>query len=193
MGARVIPAGFKLALTGTPIENNLGNLWSIFNILNPGLLGTQLDFRQRYAGTAAECDPDAVKIVKRLIKPFILRRLKKNTLTALPPITRQTITITPTEEKAALYDVLRRNALQRLTEQKDAYAADGLRHTPKSQRLSILRELSRLRLACCHAPLIGKEVEGLVAKSSIALSLFKKSSAAVIRCWFSVNLSNILQ
>ncbi|MBQ7457296.1 MAG: DEAD/DEAH box helicase [Desulfovibrio sp.] len=140
--AHQLNAHFPVALTGTPIENHLEDLWSVFNIINPGLLGNLNDFHRRF-GDASEGGPSAAAL-KMLIRPFILRRLKSQVLDDLPELTEQTIIIEPTEKEAAFYESLRRMAVERVSE---GPTAKGQR------RFCILTELMRLRRACCHASL----------------------------------------
>ncbi|MBQ7606925.1 MAG: DEAD/DEAH box helicase [Desulfovibrionaceae bacterium] len=158
--AHKIPAHFPLALTGTPIENHLEDLWSVFNIINPGLLGTLPDFHRRF-GDASEGGPSAAAL-KMLIRPFILRRLKSQVLDDLPELTEQTIVIEPTEKEAAFYESIRRNAVKNVS--------DG--SNTKSRRFSILTELTRLRRACCHASLADPQAGALVEPISSKLTRF---------------------
>ncbi len=75
--ARAIPAGYRIALTGTPVENNVGDLWSLMELLNSGFLGTQAEFKRSFfIPIQAERDPEAAARLKRLTGPFVLRRLK---------------------------------------------------------------------------------------------------------------------
>ncbi|MCR5814507.1 MAG: DEAD/DEAH box helicase [Desulfovibrio sp.] len=166
--AHKINAHFHLALTGTPIENHLEDLWSVFDIINPGLLGTLHDFHRRF-GDASEGGPSAAAL-KMLIRPFILRRLKSQVLDDLPELTEQTIIIEPTEKEATFYESIRRNAIK--------HVSDGPQATGQ-RRFSILTELTRLRRACCHASLAdpqgGKFVEPVSSKLSRFLELLDEA------------------
>ncbi len=83
-----LAADFKLALTGTPVENRLGELWSIMAFANPGLLGSAEQFNLRFAGPIErDADPQASRRLRRLVAPFLLRRTKGEVLTDLPPRT----------------------------------------------------------------------------------------------------------
>lgn len=91
--SRQIPAAFRVALTGTPIENRLEDLWSLFNLINPGLLGTRQSFQKRFAAASApsteenavsEGQSAARQALRALVRPFILRRTKSEVLTELP-------------------------------------------------------------------------------------------------------------
>jgi SNF2 family DNA or RNA helicase len=99
--ARSLKAGFRIALTGTPVENNVGDLWSIMEFLNPGMLGTQTEFKRVFfAPIQVQRDQEASQRLKRLTGPFILRRLKtdKKVIGDLPEKME-----TLTKEQASLY------------------------------------------------------------------------------------------
>lgn len=136
-------AGFRLALTGTPVENDLDELWSLFRFVNPGLLGGREAFSRRFGIPIATVgDANAKASLKALVRPFLLRRTKAAVLAELPARTEQTLLIERGPEEQAFYEALRRTALERLDE------VDGER-----TRLHILAEITRLRQACCHPSL----------------------------------------
>ena len=141
----------RLALTGTPIENHLGELWSIFRYLNPGLLGTPKSFQQRFAYPIEKHhSPAAKSALKSLVQPYILRRLKSEVLAELPAKTEQTILIEQSPEELAFYEALRKKALERISNlQKD---------NANTKRFSILAEITKLRQACCHSQLIDASI-----------------------------------
>ncbi len=138
--ARRLQADFRLALTGTPIENHLGELWSLFAAILPGLLGTRADYEERFAGPAAggpvSGDRERAARLRALVRPFILRRLKTQVLDELPPRTEITLRIAPYPEQAAFYEAVRRQAIER-TASLDA---------PKA-RFQVLAQITRLRQA----------------------------------------------
>ena len=104
--ARALPADYRIALTGTPVENHVGDLWSIMEFLNPGLLGTQADFRRRSScRSRPQRDADAADRLKRLTGPFLLRRLKtdKSIIADLPDKLEMKVFCTLTTEQASLY------------------------------------------------------------------------------------------
>ena len=137
----------RVALTGTPIENHLGELWSISNFINPGMLGSQKYFQNNYAlPIESHKNTDKLHALKSLINPYILRRLKSDVLTELPPKTEQTIYIEPSTEEKAFYEALRKNAMQNIA------TLDG------NNRLAILAEISKLRQACCDSSLVNNQV-----------------------------------
>jgi len=136
----------RLITTGTPIENHLGELWTLFNFINPGLLGSQGRFNARFAIPLEHRDGrEARKRLKKLVQPFILRRTKAQVLEELPPRTEVVLQVELGPEETAFYEALRRQALERL-ELDDSPA--GQKH------LKILAEIMRLRRACCHPRLV---------------------------------------
>ncbi|QTR48202.1 DEAD/DEAH box helicase [Thiothrix litoralis] len=136
---------FRLVTTGTPIENHLGELWSLFRFLNPGLLFSQQKFGERFQ-TPIERDHDdkSRHALKKLVQPFMLRRTKNQVLQELPPRTEITLSVSLSDAEMALYEALRQQALERLTEE----TADG-----DNKHLQVLAEITRLRLAACHPQL----------------------------------------
>jgi superfamily II DNA or RNA helicase len=147
-----LKANFRLALTGTPIENYLDELWSLFNIINPGLLGSRERFSRRFA-TPIERNRDsgALQSLRALIRPFILRRTKSAVLAELPPRTEVTLEIDLPEEERAFYEAMRRRALEALAEIGDGGGKGG------QNRIHILAEITKLRRACCHPALVDPE------------------------------------
>jgi SNF2 family DNA or RNA helicase len=138
---------FKLITTGTPIENHLGELWNLFNFINPGLLGSITSFNERYAIPIERFqDRDARIKLKKLIRPFILRRIKSQVLEELPPRTDVTLEVEMTDAEAHFYEALRQNALDILESNKDK----------KGRHLQILTEIMKLRQACCNPRLINQ-------------------------------------
>lgn len=142
-----LQADFRLVTTGTPLENHLGELWNIFQFLNPGLLGSLRRFNQRFAvPIEKDHDDGARQRLKKLIAPFILRRLKANVLDELPPRTEIVKHIEMSAPELAFYEALRREAVIRL---------EGDTMTPAGERrLQILAQIMRLRRACCNPRLI---------------------------------------
>ncbi len=146
-----IQAQFRLALTGTPIENYLDELWSLFAIVNPGLLGSREGFSRRFATPIERNRSDAaLHALRALIRPFILRRTKSAVLAELPPRTEVTLEIDLPEEERAFYEAVRRRALEALAQLRDGGVGGGSGQT----RIHILAEITRLRRACCHPGLV---------------------------------------
>jgi superfamily II DNA or RNA helicase len=142
---RQLSARRRLAMTGTPIENHLGELWSIFEFLNPGLLGQSAVFQR--ATSAASFDPDAIALLGRGLRPFILRRTKGQVARELPAKTEQTLLCELSPRERTFYDGLRRH-----------YRASVLDHVKrvglKRSQMHILEALLRLRQAACHPGLV---------------------------------------
>jgi SNF2 family DNA or RNA helicase len=141
---------FRMAATGTPLENHLGELWNLFRFINPGLLGNAEQFQLRFAGPIEKAQDKRAELaarhrLRRLTQPFILRRTKSQVLTELPPRTEIVLPVELTAEEAALYESLRREAL-------DTLAA---LEAPESQKsIAILAEMMRLRRAVCNPELV---------------------------------------
>ena len=140
-------AGFRVATTGTPVENRLDELWNLFRFLNPGLLGSHQSFTTRFASPIErERDKGARTLLKKLIRPFILRRTKSQVLEELPPRTEIVQRVELSPEEAAFYEALRRQALDNL--------GQGEGQSPGERQIRILAEIMRLRRACCHPRLV---------------------------------------
>ncbi|EXI67678.1 MAG: ATP-dependent helicase HepA [Candidatus Accumulibacter adjunctus] len=138
-----LSADFRLALTGTPVENRLADLWSIMRFANPGLLGTSNRFNERFAGPIERNrDREAQHVLKRLVGPFVLRRTKSEVLQDLPSRTELILSVAPEAAEAAHYEALRREAAREI----DATLEDA----PAAQaRFNVLAQLTRLRRAAC--------------------------------------------
>jgi hypothetical protein len=145
--AMQLNANFRITTTGTPVENRLDELWNLFRFLNPGLLGSHKSFTERFA-TPIERDSDkaARTLLKKLIRPFILRRTKSQVLQELPPRTDILQRIELSVEERALYEALRRTAVEKL----QGSAEQG----PGERQIRILAEIMRLRRACCNPHLV---------------------------------------
>jgi SNF2 family DNA or RNA helicase len=140
--ARSLTAGYRATLTGTPVENNVGDLWSIMEFINPGLLGTQTEFKRRFfIPIQAEQDSEAAARLKRLTGPFILRRLKTDTsiIADLPEKMEMKVFCTLTKEQASLYRAVLKDAEGTLD------AAEGIQ-----RKGAILATLSKLKQVCNH-------------------------------------------
>ena len=158
-----IEAKFRVALSGTPIENYLDELWSLFNTINPGLLGSRESFQRRFAGPIErDRKPAARDALRALIRPFILRRTKSAVLSELPPRTELTIRVQMPEDERAFYEAMRRRAMENIA------ALDG----PAGQRkIHILAEIGKLRRLCCHPALIDPKTSLESAKLAAFLEL----------------------
>jgi superfamily II DNA or RNA helicase len=135
---------FRVALSGTPIENRLEELWSVMHFANPGLLGGRSDFQERYAGPIGNGDASAVGRLHAKIRPFVLRRMKREVLPELPPRTDSVLHVELDEVERAIYDAVR------VATRKDVVTklAQG------GGVLAVLEALLRLRQAACHPALL---------------------------------------
>ncbi len=150
-----LKADFRLITTGTPIENHLGELWNLFHFLNPSLLGSMETFNQRFASHIEAGNREAGLRLKRLLSPFLLRRTKTQVLQELPSRTEVTIQVELSESERALYEAIRRSALENLSEVSDQSRGASVR---------IFAELMKLRRACCHPSLVTGEAGGTASK-----------------------------
>jgi SNF2 family DNA or RNA helicase len=144
--AMKLQGGFKVITTGTPIENHLGELWNLFRFINPGLLGSQDQFNQKFANAIERHqDKQARNRLKKLIQPFILRRTKTQVLDELPARTEITLQVELSAQEMAFYEALRRDAIAKLA---DSDVQAGAKH------LQVLAEIMRLRRSCCNTRLV---------------------------------------
>ncbi|WNG50424.1 DEAD/DEAH box helicase [Archangium minus] len=141
---RALNAQARLALSGTPVENRLSELWSLYRLVFPGLLGSRESFRERFVVPIERMrDPQSRAALARLVRPFLLRRTKGEVARELPPRVETVVPVTLSESERELYEDTRLAALARLE------AARG----PK-KRFEVLAALTRLRLAACHPRLV---------------------------------------
>jgi len=143
---RLLKARHRLAVTGTPVENHIGELWSIFEFLNPGQLGSATRLKKFLAGGRG----NAADIVARAVRPYLLRRTKAQVLSDLPEKTEQTIFCELGEAQRKAYDELREHYRQELA------GRIGTMGIGRS-RIAVLEALLRLRQAACHPGLIDHE------------------------------------
>ncbi len=158
--SRLLEARHRLALSGTPIENHLGDLWSIFEFLNPGMLGRSSLFRAHVADSDT---PETREYLARGLRPFILRRTKQQVAADLPEKFEQTLFCQMGDEQQRLYSEMRdhyRQSLQGLIKNQ------GL----AKSKMHVLEALLRLRQAACHPALLDKtKMEGSSAKLDVLL------------------------
>ncbi|HEX5474166.1 MAG TPA: DEAD/DEAH box helicase [Vicinamibacterales bacterium] len=159
--ARLLRAKHRLALSGTPIENHLGELWSLFEFLNPGLLGTSSAFG-RHSAAAAKRDQEAMDVLARGLRPFVLRRTKAQVAPELPSRTELTIRCELHGAQRELYDELRAHYRAALLSR---IAREGL----QKSKMQILEALLRLRQAACHPGLIDPRRAGAASAKFDAL------------------------
>jgi SNF2 family DNA or RNA helicase len=146
---RALPAAARIALTGTPVENQLSELWSIMEFANPGLLGSAKSFRERYAvPVERHGDAEAADKLRRITQPFLLRRLKtdKSIISDLPEKQEMKVWCTLTQEQASLYQATVTDMLSRIDDASDDITRRGL----------VLATMAKLKQVCNHpAHLLG--------------------------------------
>ncbi len=142
--ARALQGDFRFALSGTPLENHLGELWSLFAIVFPGLLGSWEAFRERFAARIAQrLDPHAAPALARVLAPFLLRRTKAQVEAELPPRTDVRVPVVLSAAEWTLYEDARLAALSDLETRRSK-----LRE--QERRIEVLAALTRLRLLASH-------------------------------------------
>ncbi|MDR1268612.1 MAG: DEAD/DEAH box helicase [Planctomycetaceae bacterium] len=145
--ASMLQTDFRIGMTGTPIENNLTELWSLFRFLNSGLFGSQKSFEDRFAvPVQRDHSAGARNTLRRLVHPFILRRTKSQVLEELPARTEIVREIELSKEEMAFYETARLKALRELQEIQNENSGQG--------KLRILAALTQLRQLCCHSKLV---------------------------------------
>jgi superfamily II DNA or RNA helicase len=163
---RAIDANWRIGLSGTPLENHLGELWSLFRTISPGMLGSWDRFRNRFADPIERHkDDERRKSLAQLVQPFILRRTKDAVLKELPPRTEITLhaELSPAERK--LYEDARIAALAELS---GAAGTDG---QAGQHRIRTLAWLTKLRQLACHPRLVDKTWKKTSAKLDLLMSL----------------------
>lgn len=161
---RDLKAKWRLALTGTPIENQLSELWALFRAISPGLFGSWERFRERFV-TPIEKSNDSRRryALARMVKPFILRRTKNDVLTELPPRTEIQTTVELSDEERALYEAARVRIVAELM---------GLDfENSKDNRFQVLAGITKLRQLACHPRLCDKKWKKSSAKLDALLEL----------------------
>lgn len=154
---------WTLALTGTPLENHLGELWSIFRMLNPELLGSWDNFRKSYVVPIEKGrDPQKLDNLRRLIRPFILRRTKQNVLEDLPERSDIVLKVELGDAQRARYEAERSRILAQLDE-----ADEGI-------RFKLLAAITRLRQLACHPALCEDKYKGESAKLKLFSELVEE-------------------
>lgn len=163
---KAIRARTRFALTGTPIENRLGELWSIFDYLMPGFLFTYARFKKIYESPIVrESDPEVVSNLKRLIGPFVLRRVKKDVLKELPDKLETAVYSRLQGQQKELYTANAAKLKEELESGGDAVYEKG--------KIQILAELTRLRQICCDPALCYENYRGGSAKLETCMDLIR--------------------
>lgn len=171
-GARAvkeISANARFALTGTPVENRLSELWSIFDFLMPGFLYSYRKFRERYElPIVKNQDPEALMALRRMTGPFVLRRLKKDVLRELPGKEERIVYSAASGRQQKLYTASALKLKEALA--GGAWSGNG--------KLEVLSQLMRLRQICCDPALCFEDYTGESAKLETCVSLIASASAA---------------
>ncbi len=165
-----LQGNFRMALSGTPIENSLNELWSLFNFINPGLLGTNTSFKKRFLIPIEQNqDEYAKQALNSLISPFMLRRTKNKVLKELPARIEKDIYVDMNDQERSFYEALRLKSIEKLTDQDDNNSNKG------GKKIHILAELLKLRQAACNPML----VKDLVKKNTEIIQNISSSKMKV--------------
>ena len=161
--ARLLKSRQRLALSGTPIENHLGELWSLFEFLNPGMLGSASVFQLSTNGTQKSDEATRV-MLSRALRPFILRRTKQQVAKELPEKLEQTIYCEMDERQRRQYEELRDYYRQSLLEK---VSRQGI----NKSKIQILEALLRLRQTACHPALVAGSVDDVTPNAKLDVLL----------------------
>ena len=160
--AMQLNAKSRIILTGTPVQNNLGELWNMFQFLNPGLLGSYESFQAKFINPIESSqDDDTRQKLKRIIQPFMLRRLKSEVVDELPEKTDIIRNVELTDEESIVYESLRLSAKRELEEQK-------------SVNINVLAAITKLRRAACAVSLVNPEAKAEPSKITELKSLLNE-------------------
>jgi superfamily II DNA or RNA helicase len=179
--AHRLPGRFRIALTGTPIENRLAELWSQFQFLSRGWLGNPRDFDERYARPIAAGDAAASEQLRARVRPFVLRRLKREVAPELPPRTEIVLHVELAPDERSVYDAIRAATREDVAAR---FAAGG-------SAFQMLEALLRLRQAACDASLVpGAQIERAtkleVLRENLEESVAEGHKALVFSQWTSL-------
>lgn len=164
-----VTAGFRLALTGTPVENRLSELWSIFDYLMPGFLFSYARFREELeTPIVTGGDREAAARLQKMVRPFLLRRLKKDVLSDLPDKVEKNMYAVMEGEQKELYDAHVQRLLQMLSGQTDQEFA--------AARIQVLSELTKLRQLSCDPALLFEGYKEESAKTRLCLELIRSAA-----------------
>jgi superfamily II DNA or RNA helicase len=151
---RKLDAGLRVCLSGTPIENNLFELWSLFEFLMPGFLGSQHSFQRGIVKPIKDGDEETLDYLRSRVKPFILRRTKSEVAKDLPPKIETTHYCELVDEQRDLYNALAKKL-------KDQVLRDVEEKGMAKSQMSILDALLKLRQICCHPRLLKLDMPGV--------------------------------
>ncbi len=165
--AMALQAGFKLILTGTPVQNHLAEIWNLFNFINPGLLGNLQYFNKQFATPVIyNSESSVTKHLRKLISPFMLRRTKTAVLDELPEKTEIVKMVSLSPDEAAFYEAMRLSAVENIKKYS--------REKNSKQHLNTLTEIGKLRMAACNARMIDPEIDIHSSKLAVFLEIVKE-------------------
>lgn len=165
IAAKELDAQVRIALTGTPMENHTGELWSIFDFVLPGYLGTQGSFLRRYGGG------ELAEELRERVRPFLMRRLKSEVLTQLPEKREQYVYAAMTPEQERIY----RTLLETLRQNVEPALENG---SLAKARMQVLSVLLKMRQVCCHPKLFLGDYEGTSGKLELLVQTVHSSIAS---------------
>ena len=156
-----LQAKYRIILTGTPVQNHLGELWNLFQFINPGLLGSYDHFSRKYIVPIEQQDnKERSRQLRRIIAPFMLRRTKQEVVEELPDKTEINMPVELSDDEMSVYEVIRRRAKQLLEDEKS-----------NNVSVSTLAEITKLRQAACSAKLVEKSWQGENSKIKLLTEL----------------------
>jgi len=171
---RKMQARFRLCLSGTPIENTLLELWSLFEFLMPGFLGSQASFQKGFVKPIKDGDDDSLGYLKARVKPFILRRTKNEVAKDLPPKIENIYYSALLDDQRDLYSALAKKLKEQVLQDVDEKGIG-------QSQISILDALLKLRQICCHPRLLKLDMPGFNANlSSGKFEAFKDLVTSII-------------
>ena len=160
-----LQATHRIILTGTPVQNHLGELWNLFQFANPGLLGSHEQFRQKYiVPIELQDNKERSRQLKRIVSPFMLRRTKQEVIEELPDKTEVNLPVELSDDELAVYEVIRRRAKQLLEDEPSGAGVS----------VNTLAEITRLRQAACSAELVEKNWSGECSKLNALSDLLQE-------------------
>ena len=163
---KVLKAEHRFALTGTPIENRLSELWSIFDFLMPGFLYNAQEFARRFEGPIMKKkDPAATQRLTRMTGPFVLRRKKEDVLKDLPEKLEEVQSFAMEDDQRHLYDA----QVVKMRKMLEDFAGTG------EDKLRVLAQITKLRQVCCDPSLLFEDYDGSSAKRAACLDLVERA------------------
>ena len=147
---KMVRATHRLVLSGTPVENSLDELWSLFDFLMPGLLSSYDRFVEKYIRNSVHSQGNSMETLQRKVAPFILRRMKQDVLKDLPPVSHITYHCTLNDEQKKLYQSYAASAREELSRLVEKEGFDKV-------QIHVLATLTRLKQICCHPAIFAKE------------------------------------